>query len=380
MQKNKLAVIFMLAVLLAVGLWQFSRNQQDSTVSSDATHTTSTELSSNQLSSNPTASSGEYSQQDAIAHLYEQVLLGNSSKAVTACSHMQQAFAAADADSLPLNTEFTQLAVAWKQVQASYILGGYDDYISDYPRLIDFYALGNEDLSLSLQRALNSDSDAKTALFKNSYKSINALEFMLHATAANPEQAQRQIELAQVMTDSLCGNLQHIHDAYEQHKDDILNDDRKAVTLLFNVLVDSSYQLRERRIGDPAGLNKKYTQPNPSRAEYPYSNASVSAMQAILQVHRQLVATDTQPNLASYALLGADSTGDSTLVQQSIQQVQADLAASIAAVNQLPTDQPLRADNASDAFAAVGKLQQQYYGNVIKALNIDGKILEADGD
>lgn len=383
--KHKLMIALIIAAMIAAIIWQFRASKSASLDSSNeitqtkqASTTTTEQVGDNKIDDALT-DVVVYQSDEVLPHIYQDVLLGNSQHAVLACEQMQQRLQNGTPEQLPLNDAFTDLAKAWKQVQASYILPGYDAYITDYPRLIDFFDLGNEDLSVALQRALQSDNEPKAALFKNSYKSINALEIILNAKEKSP----RQQLLAQQITDNICTQLTHITQAYEKHKEAILSNDTKAVTMLLNALVDSSYEFKEKRIGSPAGLSKKYPEASSERMEYPLSNASVPAMQAILSVHQQLIAADKQPNLATYAyaLADNDSRGQAQSdIHQSIAQAQADLKALVTEVNKLPKDAPLTADNAKAAYQAAGRLQQQYYENVIKALNIDGKILEADGD
>ncbi|MGY0399407.1 MAG: hypothetical protein ACWIPH_05625, partial [Ostreibacterium sp.] len=79
-----------------------------------------------------------------------------------------------------IDTLFADLVKNWKKVQTAYVLGELNSDMIDTPRLIDVYHEGNEDLDKQLTHALKTAEPAKIALFKNSFKSINALDFLLY--------------------------------------------------------------------------------------------------------------------------------------------------------------------------------------------------------
>ena len=74
---------------------------------------------------------------------------------------------------------FTKLVESWKKVEALYFAGDIDENYIDTPRYIDVYHNLKEDLSKQMQSVINSKDEANIALFKNSFKTINALEYVL---------------------------------------------------------------------------------------------------------------------------------------------------------------------------------------------------------
>ena len=108
---------------------------------------------------------------------------------------------------------FVKAVTHWKSVEAVYIAGHFDEDLADNARLIDFFHRGNENVHEQVKRALKSSLAPKKALFKNSTKSINALEFMLY-TKAKFDHRERQFLYH--MVDSLSNHLEAISDFYVQ--------------------------------------------------------------------------------------------------------------------------------------------------------------------
>ena len=74
---------------------------------------------------------------------------------------------------------FTNFLKSWKKVEAFYIAGDLDENYADTPRYMDVYNNLKEDLNTQMKRVVESNDEVKTALFKNSFKTINALEYVL---------------------------------------------------------------------------------------------------------------------------------------------------------------------------------------------------------
>ena len=74
---------------------------------------------------------------------------------------------------------FTNFLKSWKKVEALYFAGDINEDFADTPRYIDVFNNLKEDLNSQLKRAIESKDEPKVALFKNSFKSINALEYIL---------------------------------------------------------------------------------------------------------------------------------------------------------------------------------------------------------
>ncbi|UJF25101.1 hypothetical protein L0B52_02860 [Suttonella sp. R2A3] len=309
-----------------------------------------------------------YSDDEALAGIYDQVLKTNAAQAIGACSSLQEALGGG-IEGLPYETAFSELVVAWKQVEATYMLGSIDVAAIDFPTYIDMFHMGNEDINQSLARALDGDSEPKTALFKNAYKTIGALEYLLYQEAKSP----RQLAFAQVATDNLCRRFGDIAQVLDDAQGDYMNNPDKSTALLLNALVESVYKTREWRVGDPAGLSRKYGgSPDPARAEYRLSGQSLPAIRAILATHQQMIGEDAQPNLATIAYNhGAD---------EAIALAQGDLLTAIAAAEVMEVGEDLTPENAQALFDAMSALQTDYYQHLVKSLDVVAKILDADGD
>ena len=74
---------------------------------------------------------------------------------------------------------FANFLKSWKKVEAFYIAGDLDENYADTPRYMDIYNNLKEDLPSQMKRVVESKDEVKTALFKNSFKTINALEYVI---------------------------------------------------------------------------------------------------------------------------------------------------------------------------------------------------------
>lgn len=309
-------------------------------------------------------------EEDILNQIYDQILVENSVQAVNACNEMSQALAQSSlGDSAPLLAPFENLVAAWKTVEVSYILGSVDVDAIDYPIFIDMYHMGNEDINRALSRALASDSKPATALYKNSYKTINALEAFLF----NSEWNARAQALAIHATDNLCQRLDKVAQSYQDHRQDALDDHDQSIAYLLNGLVSSTYKTSEWRVGDAAGLSRKYkNDPDARRVEYPFSGSSLFAIGVILDAHKQMIGAEQQPNFATYAHeQGADEA--MALAQQALDDA-------FAAYQAIPADTDFSTEDMQALFDTLNKLQLAYYHNLLKSLDVVAKILEADGD
>ena len=154
-----------------------------------------------------------------------------------------------------LNDEnFTKFLKDWKRVEANYLAGEINSDYLDTPRYIDVFNNLKEDLNSQMQRVIDGNLDIKKALFKNSFKTINALEYLLYSSK---ELNDRKKEIGREILNSIIKNLEDIKTVYETYlKNPIIKDDANAK--LINTLVASSYRLKEWRIGNPAGFSTKY--------------------------------------------------------------------------------------------------------------------------
>ena len=109
--------------------------------------------------------------------IYENILLKNTEHTQKVAKNL--AMEIQNANLTTAHSTFTELVKAWKSVEAFYILGDLDDNYLDTPRYIDTFHQGNEDIKVQLDLILESNEDLSFALYKNSHKTINALEYIL---------------------------------------------------------------------------------------------------------------------------------------------------------------------------------------------------------
>ncbi len=150
---------------------------------------------------------------------------------------------------------FSKVVSTWKAVQAAYIVGELDSAMIDTPRLMDTFHEGNEKLSVQIQRAINSGDEPRIALFKNTFKSINALAILLYQ---DQDLSATERHYADYVLTTLGKHLNDIKTAYTAQTTAFNNNQDQSMSYVLNALIDSSYKLKEWRIGEAAGLTKKY--------------------------------------------------------------------------------------------------------------------------
>ncbi len=267
---------------------------------------------------------------------------------------------------------FADFVYAWKAVQAGYVVGELDSDMIDTPRLMDTFHEGNEHLDEQIERALKSGDEPRIALFKNTFKSINALAILLYE---DKELTDAEGKYADYVLDTLNGHLDDIKTAYKEQTEAFNNSPDESMSYILNALIDSSYKLKEWRIGEAAGLTKKYEgKPDNRRQEYSRSANSLTAAAGILSVHSDMMSKRDYENLGS------------TAIKQGAEKEVANIRELITkAEKQLDT---LRAENVvdftdsrvKDFYETLGQLNDAYYQSLVKALPVQAKILDADGD
>lgn len=261
---------------------------------------------------------------------------------------------------------FTNFLKSWKKVEALYFAGDIDENYADIPRYIDVYNNLKEDLNAQMKKAIESKDEPKVALFKNSFKTINALEYVLFKDA---DISKREKDLSVVILDSIIANLQNINKVYKNYLV-APKDEKWENALVINTLISSSYRLKEWRIGNASGNASKFkNDPKNERAEYFLSQNSFAAIDAILEAHRQIVEKHSYYDFAAFAL---DKGAAIQLLEaiDKLKQMQEELKS-------LPKDDFTKANN---LFTLAKELHNAYYVSLIAQLSITGKILDADGD
>lgn len=313
-------------------------------------------------------------QGETLASIYDNIIQKNADNAVTACQNMdtqiEQATPGKRSDAI--DDAFKNLVTSWAAVQSTYIAGDLDEAALDYPQYyIDSFHIGKSDFNKKMERVINGSSAPKTALFSNQSKTIGGLQLVLYQ---NDDLNERQIALSKVIIDHICNGLNKIDDSYKAHREDFISEPGKALSLLANALASQTFKTKDWRIGDPAGLTKKYAdRPDPSRAEYYPSGLSLAAIGAIFDTQNQLIGEQEYPNFRQLAAF-YDAEQQLTASQELLTQAQQQTA---------KLDQPgfdFSPEAVKPLYDITNDLQTSYYSNLIQALPVMAKILEADGD
>ncbi|UTJ07220.1 imelysin family protein [Arcobacter roscoffensis] len=274
------------------------------------------------------------------------------------------------AKSLKENTNkknFENLVSEWKKVEALYFAGDIDENYIDTPRYIDVYHNLKEDLSEQMQRAIDSNDEPRIALFKNSFRTINALEYVLF----NDEIITKREKLLAVnILDTIISNLEDIKDVYKEYLKTGSKSEKWENSLVINTLISSSYRLREWRVGEPSGYAAKYkNDPKNQRAEYYLSKNSLNAIKAILKAHDEVIGDKSYENFATMA----KNAG----AKRAIIEAQEALSKSLKELENYKNDD---FSKAKLLYEATKELHNAYYLSLVEELAVTAKILDADGD
>jgi len=262
---------------------------------------------------------------------------------------------------------FTKLVNSWKKVEALYFAGDLNEDYLDTPRYIDVFHNLKENLNKQMQRAIDSKDEPKVVLFKNSFRTINALEYVLfNDDVVTP----REKALAVEILNTIVSNLEDIKEVYKEYLKSPEKSEKWENAMIINTLIASSYRLKEWRIGDAAGYSTKYKgKPDNRRAEYYLSKRSFDAIKAILEAHNEVVGEQKYYNFASMA----KEAGAGKQAKE----------AQDAIANTLKQLEMLKKDDFSKAkelFEAAKSVHNAYYLSLVEELSVTAKILDADGD
>lgn len=304
-----------------------------------------------------------FAQQNVMKTVLDDVLVKNSNEAMEVAlefsSHIKE-----KKDLNILKEDFKKLVSAWKKVETFYLAAEFNEDTIDTPRYIDIFHNIKENLHNQIQRVINSKDDVSVEMYKNSFKTINALEYALYTKGFD----DRRYEIINVIVNNILNRLDEINDVYLNDTAKFLADEKWANTAVINMLIESSFKLRDWRIGDMAGLSLKYkNKPNNRRAEYYLSKNSKVAVKAILEVHDKIINS-------SYGefLIKKGSSSEIELIKELI-------ASSIHNLKYLQNDN-YEAKDVKKLYTSVDKLHKTYYVALVNALGITAKILDADGD
>lgn len=262
---------------------------------------------------------------------------------------------------------FTKFIKSWKKVEALYFAGDLDENFADTPRYMDVFNNLKEDLNTQMQRVIESKDEPKVALFKNSFKTVNALEYVLYN---DKEITPREKAIAIEILNSFISNLEGIKKVYETFLTSKPKDEKMEKGLILNTLIASSYKLKEWRIGNASGNSSKFkNDAKNERAEYFLSKNSFAAIDAILEAHKEVLLKSKNYDFATYALEKGAAIELLGIVDN-INLMQEKL-------RKLPKDDFTKANN---LFNSAKDIHNAYYVTLVEKLSISAKILDADGD
>lgn len=300
-----------------------------------------------------------------LENLYDNVLLIDSKKALEDIKSLDKEITSKNNHGIKL--AFKELIKSWKSVEAFYLLGDINEEYIDTPRLMDIFHNGNEDITKQLDLALDSNDDTKIALFKNSLKSINALEYLLFTKDINNH---RVFSFSKTIIKRLTTHFENIHNGYINNKSKFLSNIKKANSLAINKLIQSSYKLKEWRVGDVAGLTKKYKNKGSNiRAEYYLSKNSVIAIEAILNTYKRILHNQNFDDYGDYLFSMTDGKEMTKLINS--------LDKSLQIVSKI-SDNDLK--NQKKLYDEINIIHTILFIDMIEDLQINAKILDADGD
>ena len=262
---------------------------------------------------------------------------------------------------------FTKFIKSWKKVEALYFAGDLDENFADTPRYMDVFNNLKEDLNTQMQRVIESKDEPKVALFKNSFKTVNALEYVLYN---DKEITPREKAIAIEILNSFISHLEDIKEVYEAFLTSKPKDEKMEKGLILNTLIASSYKLKEWRIGNASGNSSKFKNDvKNERAEYFLSKNSFAAIDAILEAHKEVLLKSKNYDFATYALEKGAAIELLGIVDN-INLMQEKL-------RKLPKDDFTKANN---LFNSAKDIHNAYYVTLVEKLSISAKILDADGD
>ena len=262
---------------------------------------------------------------------------------------------------------FTKFIKSWKKVEALYFAGDLDENFADTPRYMDVFNNLKEDLNTQMQRVIESKDEPKVALFKNSFKTVNALEYVLYN---DKEITPREKAIAIEILNSFISHLEDIKEVYETFLTSKPKDEKMERGLILNTLIASSYKLKEWRIGNVSGNSSKFkNDAKNERAEYFLSKNSFAAIDAILEAHKEVLLKSKNYDFATYALEKGAAIELLGIVDN-INLMQEEL-------RKLPKDDFTKATN---LFNSAKDIHNAYYVTLVEKLSISAKILDADGD
>lgn len=339
-----------------------------------------------------TGGSGGVGTSDALSSIQKNIFQANANGFIEELTNLENMLNAYDKnltteDVERLQSSFIDIIQKWKAVEVSYVIGDYDDLLLDIPRIIDFFIKSSKNQSIpnDVQNALDSTTEIKAALFKNTSKSIQALEFLIYGkqstkadlVLAMNKDNYRRVDALKVVVESLKKKGSLISDFYASDKK-FIADTTDALNGLVNALVQSSFDLQEKRIGEAAGfIIKTKDNPDATKLEYYNSKNSIVSVKAILDAHNQIMGQQSFANLGSFATANG-ATAIVTEIREKIDNA-------LVFANQINSlEDELNAQEMSASvkklYSEVKALEGIYHTSLINSLDLTARIIDADGD
>ena len=307
----------------------------------------------------------EKENKEILNTLYEKVIIADVKRAVKDIKSLKETVV--KKDERKSKEEFSKLVNSWKSVETFYILGDINEDFIDTPRYIDIFHNGNEDIREQLDRAIKSKDEIRVVLFKNSLKSINALEYMLFSKDIKNI---RENKITITILDRIISHLNDIKDEYILQKAKFLSDLKKANAVTINAIIQNTYKLKEWRVGDIAGFTKKYEDnPDNKRAEYFLSKNSSNAIEAVLNTYKNILDNKEFTDYGDYLIRLTDG--------KEMKRLRESLNKSLELVKQIKNDD---FSNAKELYENINTIHVVLFVEMLEELSINAKILDADGD
>lgn len=310
-----------------------------------------------------------FASENAQENILNKVLIVNTQNAIQSSIKLEKSLGKEPFNIKEIQEQFSQLLFDWKKVEALYIAGELDNDYLDTPRYIDVFHNLKENLHEQMQRVRQSSDEVSVALFKHSFKTINALEYMLYSSDTL---VTRDIEISQVIVQNIQTHLKEVLAVYQTKGNEFISNEVFANGLIMNTLVQSIYKLKEWRVADVAGLSLKYkNNPNANRAEYFLSQHSTQAIKAILLAHQEV--------LDSKTFFDFGDKYERDLKNNDMKKTKELLKKALSQLEKIPQDD-LSSKEAQALYERVNEIYNHYFFTLIQDLKITAKILDADGD
>lgn len=331
-------------------------------------------------------------QTDVLVSIQNNILLSNAEQLLSKTTEVEARLNSFDenlttADVELLQTDFSEIITIWKKVEAIYVASDYNDSMRTIPINIDFFNQGkNLDVATNIDYVLTLDGALQTIQVSNPSKTVTGLEYLIFSDQASitdvlalmNKNDRKRIELIKLSIERIKTNALLIQEFYSNDLK-FQEDLEETLNILVNTLVQSSYNLREIRIGEAAGfIVKTKDNPDAELLEYYRSQQSLEAIKAILAAHNQIMGEESFINFGSFA----SSNGAEEIVNK----IRANITNALAICDEFSN--PLHAsitdvdvdEKVERLYDEITDLQKNYFESLINALDLTADIIEADGD